>query len=190
MALLIGVDEAGRGALAGPVVAAAVVLPEGLSCALFSDSKQLSPAKRDEAYAFLIANQVPMGVGIVNHVIIDRINILRATMLAMQRAVACLGEVGVVDVLVDGNRAPELPGYRVATLVKGDQLNPVVSAASIVAKVTRDRIMTRLDCGFPGYGFATHKGYGTVMHYTAIDQLGLSPIHRVTFYSGKQGRLF
>ena len=190
MPSLIGVDEAGRGALAGPVVAAAVCLPEGLSCELFADSKQLTASKRDEAYAYLIENRVPMGVGIVNHIVIDRINILRATLLAMKRAVASLGDVGVLDVLVDGNRAPDLPGYRVETLVKGDQLNSVVSAASIVAKVTRDRIMTRLDCAFPEYGFASHKGYGTVVHYNSIEQFGLSKIHRVTFYHGIQARLF
>ncbi len=173
-----GVDEAGRGPLAGPVVAAAVILdpnnlPQGLN-----DSKVLSHEIRE-----LLMNDILVtsrtGIGIAEPEEIDRANILGATMIAMQRAVAALPIIPEAA-LIDGNKAPPLP-CPAQTLIKGDARCLSIAAASIVAKVTRDRLMTEADKRYPGYGFAGHKGYGTEIHRAKILELGPSPIHRRSF---------
>lgn len=173
-----GIDEAGRGPWAGPVVAAAVILdpariPDGIA-----DSKQLDPDTRAGLYE-RISSVARVGVGIADVSRIDRDNILNATMWAMAEALAALGNRPGLAI-VDGNRAPRLP-VPVRTLVKGDALCLSVAAASIIAKVTRDRLMEGEARRFPGYGFERHKGYGTPEHQAAIDRLGVTPIHRRSF---------
>ena len=174
-----GVDEAGRGPLAGPVVAAAVILAPGLRIPCVKDSKQLSERKREEVYRSIIEQAVAVGVGIVAHDVIDRINILQASMLAMNKAIDLL-TIEPQQLLVDGNffRHPRFP---VENIVHGDALSHSIAAASIVAKVTRDDIMRRLDSSYPQYGFARHKGYGTPEHVAAIHRYGLSDVHRRSF---------
>ena len=181
-----GVDEAGRGPLAGPVVAAAVVFrgapPAGLA-ALLDDSKKLKPAQRDAAFAALrvaaAEGLLDYGVGAASAAEIGAINILRATHLAMVRAVARLGAVPDLA-LVDGNQPPRLP-CKVRCVVGGDGISLSIAAASIFAKVVRDRAMTRLDPRWPGYGFAKHAGYPTAAHLAALARLGPSPHHRRGF---------
>ncbi|HTX18739.1 MAG TPA: ribonuclease HII [Bacteroidota bacterium] len=174
-----GVDEAGRGPLAGPVVAAAVIMAPGLRIPFVKDSKQISEKRREAACRSIIEQAVAVGVGIVEHDVIDRINILQASMLAMNKAIDQLS-VEPQQLLVDGNffRHPRFP---VENIVHGDALSHSIAAASIVAKVTRDDIMRRLDLRYPGYGFARHKGYGTPEHVAAIHRYGLSEIHRRSF---------
>ncbi|MBS0625875.1 MAG: ribonuclease HII [Verrucomicrobia bacterium] len=175
-----GVDEAGRGPLAGPVVAAACILPENFALEDVNDSKQLSPQNRDRLFASLSQNpQVLYGIGIVEAADIDRINILQATFLAMQKAIAALPEIPDY-LLVDGDKLPrtKIPARAV---VKGDSLSISIASASIFAKVTRDRIMDALDAQYPLYGFKNHKGYGTSEHLQAIDLYGPCPIHRKSF---------
>jgi ribonuclease HII len=172
-----GIDEAGRGPWAGPVVAAAVVLdperiPDGLD-----DSKRLSEAQREALYAPIIAS-ARVGIGIAEVDRIDRDNILAATLWAMGRALEQID--GVALALVDGNRAPPLP-CRVQTIVEGDSRSLSIAAASIIAKVTRDRIMVGHDAAYPAYGFARHKGYGTAFHQAALMQHGPTPLHRRSF---------
>ncbi|MBI4183404.1 MAG: ribonuclease HII [Proteobacteria bacterium] len=177
-----GVDEAGRGPLAGPVVAAAVVLGrEALAGDLVSrldDSKRLARAVREALYAE-IASSADCAVGIASVAEVDSLNVLRASFLAMARAVAALGRRPDVA-LVDGNRAPRLP-CRVRTVVRGDSISASIAAASIVAKVTRDRIMAALACEFPGYGWERNAGYATAEHRSAIARLGVTPHHRRSF---------
>jgi ribonuclease HII len=177
--VIAGVDEAGRGPLAGPVVAAAVIVPPGVHIEGVDDSKKLSACRREELYEKISTMLPSIGVGIVDHVEIDRTNILIATMLAMQKAVRALN-VTPQYVLIDGNRCPELPCPAEA-IVAGDAHCFSIAAASIVAKVTRDRMMAAFDREYPGYGFAVHKGYGTRAHRLAIAALGYSPIHRRSF---------
>lgn len=175
---IAGVDEAGRGPWAGPVVAAAVIFKPDDIPASIDDSKALD----EEARAFLynrIMRCAQVGVGIADVTRIDRDNILNATMWAMHQAVAQL-EVRPRLVLVDGNRAPRLP-MEARTIVKGDAKCVSIAAASIIAKVTRDRMMRSLARDFPGYGFERHKGYGTPEHQAAIDKLGVCPLHRRSF---------
>jgi ribonuclease HII len=176
---IAGVDEAGRGPLAGPVVAAAVLVFSGFFLPRVNDSKKLRPAIREELYGEILGGAAGVGVGIVPHDEIDRVNILNATMRAMEEAVGALPERPEF-LLIDGNRytAEDIP---YATVVHGDALCFSVAAASIVAKVTRDRIMVEYDRLYPEYGFARHKGYGTQAHREAILRHGLSPIHRRTF---------
>lgn len=181
-----GVDEAGRGPLAGPVVAAAVVFrdaPPACLAALLDDSKKLKPAQRDAAFAALRAaaaeGLLDYGVGAASAAEIGAINILRATHLAMSRAVARLGAVPDLA-LVDGNQPPRLP-CPVRCVVGGDGISLSIAAASIFAKVVRDRAMTRLDPRWPGYGFAKHAGYPTAAHLAALARLGPSPHHRRGF---------
>lgn len=173
-----GVDEAGRGPLAGPVVAAAVILtpariPEGLN-----DSKVLSPEQR-ELLLNAIEKDAQIGIGIAEPEEIDRANILGATMIAMRRAVLALPCIPDTA-LIDGNRLPDLP-CAAETIIKGDSRSLSVAAASIVAKVTRDRLMIEADTRYPGYGFASHKGYPTQYHLQRVTSLGRSPIHRRSF---------
>ena len=177
--ILCGIDEAGRGPLAGPVCAAACVLPEGLVIEGLNDSKKLSEKRREALYEQITTQAVAWAVCLVDEAVIDEINILQATFRAMRGAVAKLGLQPDLC-LVDGNRDPGL-GLPTRTVVKGDASCASVAAASILAKVTRDRLMYAYDELYPGYGFAVHKGYGTKAHYAAIQQLGLCPIHRRSF---------
>ena len=177
--LVCGVDEAGRGPLAGPVCAAAVILPPDLQIPGLNDSKKLTDKKRQELFEIITAEAVSYGIALVSEAEIDEINILQATFLAMEQAVARM-DVQPDIVLVDGNREPKM-GYPVKTVVKGDSLSASIAAASILAKVTRDRLMEQLDETYPQYGFAVHKGYGTKRHYAALREFGPCPIHRMTF---------
>jgi ribonuclease HII len=177
--VLAGVDEAGRGCWAGPVVAAAVVLPDGWAPAGLDDSKKLSPARREALFAEIRAGARCWAACAVPAGEIDRVNILRATLRAMTRAVARL-QVPPDLVLVDGNRLPELP-VPAEAIVRGDGTSAAIAAASIVAKVLRDRVMTAWERHYPGYGFAAHKGYGAATHREALERLGPCPLHRLTY---------
>jgi ribonuclease HII len=174
-----GVDEAGRGPLAGPVVAAAVILPRSHAIPGINDSKQLTPAVRDSLFELIQGEALAIGVGVSDSRTIDRINILQATLRAMEEAVGRL-QVPADCLLVDGISATALPLPQ-KTIKKGDSLSFSIAAASIIAKVTRDRLMLEYDQLYPGYGFAGHKGYGSAAHMAAIASLGPSPIHRLTF---------
>lgn len=177
--LLAGVDEAGRGPLAGPVVAAAVILDPRCPIDGLADSKRLTAKRRERLHDLICERALCCSVAEASVEEIDRLNILHATMLAMQRAVAGL-RLRARLVLVDGNRLPalELPAEAV---VRGDALVPAISAASIVAKVRRDRLCQQLEEQYPDYGFATHKGYGTAAHLAALQRLGPCPQHRRSF---------
>lgn len=176
---LCGVDEAGRGPLAGPVCAAAVMLPRGLDIPGLNDSKKLTEKKREEVYGIICAGAVCYGVAFADVEEIERLNILNATFLAMNRAIAQLS-VPPQLALIDGNRDSgiEAPSR---CIVKGDALCADIAAASVLAKVTRDRYMTALASEYPQYGFEKHKGYGTKQHYAAIREFGPSPAHRMSF---------
>ncbi len=176
--LIAGIDEAGRGPWAGPVMAAAVILDRDRIPAGIDDSKTLSAARREALYSEIMAT-ARVGVAMADVERIDRDNILAATLWAMAEAVAQL-DVRPCLCLIDGNRAPQLP-MAACTVVGGDGLSLSIAAASIIAKVTRDRFMTRLDAEIPGYGFARHKGYGTAAHQAALKRLGPSPLHRKSF---------
>ena len=177
--LVCGIDEAGRGPLAGPVCAAAVILPPDCRIEGLNDSKKLTDKRRRELYDVIVENAVAYGITFASHQEIDEINILQATFLAMRRAVEQLG-VQPELALVDGNRDPGL-GIPTQTIVKGDGLSASIAAASILAKVTRDRIMRELDAQYPEYGFAKNKGYGTAEHIAALKKYGPTPIHRRSF---------
>ncbi|MBO2659146.1 ribonuclease HII [Shewanella algae] len=177
--LVAGVDEVGRGPLVGDVVTAAVILDPANPISGLNDSKKLSEKKRDALYEEILAKALAVSVGRASPAEIDELNILHATMLAMQRAVAGL-KVRPEKVLVDGNRTPDF-GLPSAAVVKGDGLIPAISAASIIAKVTRDREMAELDSRHPEYGFAAHKGYPTKAHFEALSQHGVLPEHRRSF---------
>jgi ribonuclease HII len=183
-ALTAGVDEAGRGPLAGPVVAAAVILEPSRPVAGLADSKVLSPARREVLAATIRAQSLAWGLGWADAAEIDTLNILQATMLAMRRALGAL-TVPPQHVIIDGNRCPDLGGLAfectVEAIVKGDALVASVSAASILAKVARDEHMRVLDGRYPGYGLADHKGYPTAAHIAALRRLGPSPVHRRSF---------
>jgi Ribonuclease HII len=176
---ICGIDEAGRGPLAGPVVAGACILPRGLDIYYLNDSKKLSEKRREELYDVIREKAIAWGVGIVDQTVIDDINILQATYLAMRTAVKSLGVVpGMLlndAVTIPGMDIPQLP------IIKGDAKSVSIAAASILAKVTRDRIMLEYDRIYPGYGFAKHKGYGTAEHISAIKTIGPCQIHRRTF---------
>lgn len=176
---ICGVDEAGRGPLAGPVCAAAVILPRDLEIPGLNDSKKLTDKKRRELYDVIVEQAVAYGIALVDEKTIDEINILQATFRAMVQAVAQLS-VQPDLALVDGNRSPDLP-MDVKTVVGGDGKSASIAAASILAKVTRDRLMEQQDAQYPQYGFAVHKGYGTKRHYEALREFGPTPIHRMTF---------
>lgn len=176
---MAGIDEAGRGPLAGPVVAAAVIMPDVRTLKGLKDSKLMSESARERLYQEITAGAVAWAVGRAEVAEIDEINILQATFLAMKRAVEGLG-VDTELALVDGNQAPKLSCV-VETIIGGDDLEPLISAASVIAKVTRDREMITLDALYPGYGFAQHKGYGTKVHLAALAELGPSEVHRRSF---------
>ncbi|MBN2331844.1 MAG: ribonuclease HII [Deltaproteobacteria bacterium] len=177
--LVAGVDEVGRGPLAGPVVAAAVVLPAATTLAGVKDSKALSFTRREELFHMIVSNAITYGIGVVGAVDIDRLNILQATFLAMGRAVSRMHLYPDL-VVVDGCQRLPLSLCQYA-LVKGDARCQAVAAASILAKVVRDRIMAYYHRCYPEYGFDRHKGYGTVAHRQAVGVWGLSPVHRRTF---------
>ncbi len=176
---ICGIDEAGRGPLAGPVVAGAVVLPENCQILFLNDSKQLSAKKREELYDIIREKAVCTGTGVVGPERIDEINILQATYEAMRQALRGLSVSP--DVLL--NDAVTIPGVNIrqVPIIKGDAKSVSIAAASIVAKVTRDRMMVEYDRLYPGYGFAANKGYGSGMHLEALKRLGPSPIHRRSF---------
>ena len=174
-----GVDEAGRGPLAGPVCAAAVILPPHLDIEGLNDSKKLTDKRRRELMPLIKEQALAYGIGFASHEEIDSINILQATFLAMERAIAQL-EGKAEFALIDGNREKDF-GLPVKTVVKGDSLSASLAAASILAKVTRDDLMEELADTYPGYGFEIHKGYGTKAHYDALRELGPSPVHRMSF---------
>lgn len=176
---IAGVDEAGRGPLAGPVVAAAVMLDPKRPIPGLADSKRLSPRRRDQLAACVRAQALAVAVAVVEADEIDRLNILQATLVAMRHATTALWPAPR-GVLVDGNRCPELD-VPARAIVGGDDLEPAIAAASIVAKVERDRIMTALEGVHPGYGFGAHKGYGTRVHLDALHRLGPCAAHRRSF---------
>ncbi len=174
-----GVDEAGRGPLAGPVCAAAVILPRGVVIDGLNDSKKLTAKKREALFDVIQSRALACGVAFASVEEIEELNILGATYLAMNRAIAALGTA--VDLaLIDGNRDEGIE-YPSRTVVKGDAKCASIAAASVLAKVTRDKLMTELDAEYPGYGFAKHKGYGTAAHYAALRSLGPCPAHRPSF---------
>lgn len=180
---IAGVDEAGRGPLAGPVVASAVIFEKGVLIDGVTDSKKLSAKKREYLFHRIRELASAVGIGIVSHEVIDRINILQASFLAMNKAIDQLN-VAPQQLLVDGNffRHERFP---VENIVKGDALSHSIAAASIIAKVTRDALMMEADEQYPQYGFAAHKGYGTKVHIDAIRRYGYCPIHRRSFHIGQ-----
>ncbi len=181
-----GIDEAGRGPLAGPVCAAAVILPPDCDIPGLNDSKKLSEKKREALFPVIQEKALAFGIGWATAEEIDRVNILQATFLAMARAVEAL-PAPADYALVDGNRMPPLP-IPGETIVKGDATSASIAAASILAKVSRDRLLRQLDEEHPEYGFAKHKGYGTKAHYEAIRKYGLLPEHRRSFLKNLEAK--
>lgn len=177
---IAGLDEAGRGCLAGPVVAAAVILPPNVRIWGLNDSKKLSSAQRETLLPLIEQKALSVGIGTCSPTEIDALNILNASLEAMQRAVAAL-TLAPDLLLVDGNRPLPDPPCAQQTIIKGDNKSFSIAAASVVAKVTRDRLMVRLDTDFPAYGLARHKGYPTTIHYEALKEHGPSPLHRRSF---------
>jgi len=177
--MIAGVDEAGRGPLAGPVIACAVILDVNKPISGLRDSKLLSPKKRELLFAEITQNCLSYAIGRADVLEIDKINILQATLLAMERAINALA-VKPEKVLIDGTHCPKI-NYCMEAIIGGDNLIPAISAASIIAKVTRDREMIELDKLFPEYGFAQHKGYGTKEHLLALRKYGPTSIHRRSF---------
>lgn len=177
--LIAGIDEAGRGPLAGPVVAASVILPENVFIPGLDDSKKLAPEKRDQLYDVISEKAIALSTGIVDVEVIDSINILNATKMAMETAVRKLAPKPEY-ILID---AVELPQFSIKqkAIIKGDSKSISIAAASIIAKVTRDRILDKLHNEYPDYGFVHHKGYGTKQHVDAIKKYGVCPIHRMSF---------
>ena len=177
---IAGIDEAGRGPLAGPVVAAAVILPKDCLIEGVNDSKKVSEKKREKLYDVIIQNAVAWGVGIMDNNVIDEINILNATRKAMHTAIEEL-QVKPDYILIDAEKKVDTNGIPYLPIIKGDALSISIAAASIIAKVTRDRMMREYDKIFPMYGFEKHKGYGTKLHREKILELGPCPIHRPSF---------
>lgn len=180
-----GVDEAGRGPLAGPVFAAAVILPENCEIEGLNDSKKISEKKRYALFDVIKEKAISWSVASVDEKTIDEINILQATYLAMRKAVEGL-DVPADYALIDGNRMPPLE-IEGETIVKGDAKSPSIAAASILAKVSRDRFMLELDEKYPQYQFAKHKGYGTKLHYEMLTEHGISDCHRMSFLKSFTG---
>ena len=183
--IVCGVDEAGRGPLAGPVFAAAVILPIGLDIQDLNDSKKLSEKTRDRLYDEILSKVLSAGIASADHREVDELNILQATFLAMNRAVGQL-DVKPDVVLIDGNRDPKI-GFRSRCIVGGDGKSASIAAASILAKVSRDRHMRAMAERYPGYFFEKHKGYGTKLHYEMLEKYGPCGIHRLTFLKKKSG---
>ncbi len=178
--VICGIDEAGRGPLAGPVHAAAVILPLGLEIEGLNDSKKLSEKKREQLFDIICEKAIDYSIGVATEKEIDEINILNATFLAMHRAVEGL-KIRPDYALIDGNQYPRIPFVTEETVVKGDAKSMSIAAASILAKVSRDRFMLEKTKEYPQYEFEKHKGYGTKLHYEKILEYGPSPIHRMTF---------
>ena len=178
--VVCGIDEAGRGPLAGPVHAAAVILPIGLEIEGLNDSKKLSEKKREQLFDVICEKAIDYSIGVATEKEIDEINILNATFLAMHRAVEGL-KIKPDYALIDGNQYPKIPFVTEETVVKGDAKSMSIAAASILAKVSRDRFMLEKAKEYPEYCFEKHKGYGTKVHYEAIKEFGPSPMHRLTF---------
>ena len=177
--MICGIDEVGRGPLAGPVCAAAVILPRDCEILYINDSKKLSESKRESLYEEIMEKAVAVGIGLVSPAVIDEVNILQATYIAMRDAISQL-EVAPDILLNDAVTIPEV-SIKQVPIIKGDAKSISIGAASIVAKVTRDRLMKEYDAIMPEYGFAQNKGYGTKEHIEAIKRIGPSPIHRKTF---------
>jgi len=177
---IVGVDEAGRGPLAGPVVAAAVIFPKEFFIRSVDDSKKCTSKQREELFTLIMEQAISVGVGVVDHEVIDRINILQATILAMRKSIENLN-IQPEYVLIDGNSFKH-ETLKYQNIIGGDAKSFTIAAASIIAKVTRDRLMCELDIRFPQYGFARHKGYGTRQHIEAIRTYGLCEIHRRSFH--------
>lgn len=178
--IVAGVDEAGRGPLAGSVVAAAVILDNRQCIAGLTDSKKLNATRRGELEQEIKHRALAFAIAEASHIEVDDINILQASLLAMKRALLAL-ELKPEQALIDGNRLPLLPGYEMLAIVGGDLSEPCISAASILAKQHRDRQMLELDRLYPQYGFARHKGYPTALHRELLKQHGVSPVHRRSF---------
>jgi len=178
--MICGVDEVGRGPIAGDTYAAAVILPERYELPGLTDSKAMTRKKREALYPRICEQAIAWHVASAAVEEIDRLGILPAVFLAMRRAVEGLS-IQPERILVDGNRAPELCGLPVTAIIKGDLTEPCISAASVLAKVTRDRYMDEMDALYPGYGFAKNKGYGTIAHAEGIERLGRCAIHRKSF---------
>lgn len=176
---IAGIDEAGRGPLAGPVVAAAVILDPNVIIPGINDSKKLSEAKREFLYDEICNKAVSVGIGIVDEKIIDEINIKQATFMAMEMAISNL-KIKPDCLLIDAEKLTNVPIHQIS-IIKGDSLSVSIAAASIIAKVTRDRILDEYDKKYPEYGFGKHKGYGTKQHIESIRNFGLLPIHRRSF---------
>lgn len=186
--IIAGVDEAGRGPLAGPVVAAACTLPENFFLKHIDDSKKLTSKQREEMFEILVSHpDVQYGIGIIESFIIDQINILQATLQAMAAAVSQMKQKPDF-ILVDGNKIPQIP-IPCQAVVQGDSLSQCIMSAAIIAKVTRDRQMNEYDKQYPQYGFSSHKGYPTPEHLNALDQWGACPIHRQSYKPVKQRRV-
>tara|TARA_B100000780_G_scaffold237937_1_gene179193 strand:+ start:3251 stop:3868 length:618 start_codon:yes stop_codon:yes gene_type:complete len=179
MKILAGVDEVGRGSLIGPVYAAAVILNKSINKKLIKDSKSLSKAKRNELYFYIKRNSI-WAIGQASIKEIEKINILHASLLAMKRAIIKLKKKPSL-VLIDGNKLPDLKGYKLKYVIKGDQKISSISAASIIAKVSRDRFIKKLSKQYGNYGWDTNSGYGTKEHLRAIKKFGITKYHRVTF---------
>lgn len=177
--LICGVDEAGRGPLAGPVCAAAVILPPDIEITGLNDSKKLTDKKRRELFPVICDKAIAYGIAFADHQEIDSVNILQATYLAMERAISLL-DPAADFALIDGNRAKDF-GLPLETVVGGDGLSASIAAASVLAKVTRDDYMLRMAEEYPKYGFEIHKGYGTKAHYAALTEYGPCEIHRLSF---------
>lgn len=186
--MIAGIDEAGRGALAGPVSIAAVILGPSTNLSLLSDSKALSAPQRLEAYHHILDTCIVIQ-SVLSHKTIDKHNILQATLMGMKFCIEKLPPKCTL-VQIDGNKSPYITHIKIETIVKGDSKIPAISAASIIAKVTRDKIMDACEKKFPQYEFSKHKGYGTEKHYELIFKYGISPIHRKTFNLNKQESLF
>ena len=184
--IICGVDEAGRGPLAGPVCAAAVILPLNIDIPGLNDSKKLTDKKRRELFPIICEKAIAYSIAFADHKEIDEYNILQATFLAMERAIRGL-KVKPDYILVDGNRAKDF-GIPVETIIGGDGKSANIAAASILAKVTRDDYMIEMAHIYPNYGFDVHKGYGTKVHYSAINENGPTPIHRMTFLKKLYGQ--
>jgi ribonuclease HII len=180
--LIAGIDEAGRGPLAGPIVAAAVILPLNFNNDLINDSKKIKAEVREKIFEIIKTNSICWTFSVISHYTIDKINILNATLLAMKKAAIKL--VPKPDlILIDGNKK-FIANVETISIVKGDTLSKSIAAASIIAKVIRDRIMDRLDFYYPQYNWKKNKGYPTKLHYEAISKFGISPIHRKSFLKG------
>lgn len=188
--VVVGIDEVGRGPLAGPVVAAGVVLDRHRPITGLNDSKKLSEKAREELFPIIYERALAVEIAEIDAIEIDRINILQASLLAMRHVLVAICATMHVDwALIDGNQPIKNAPIQQKTIIKGDSLVPSIMAASIIAKVHRDRLMTSYDKRYPGYDFTHHKGYGTKAHLQAIDSLGPSPIHRISYGPIREPRL-